>query len=221
MPPKKVATTAPTPLSTTDDPKIITFPHGTIKRSAEEKLTAKYQMVAGVDEAGRGPLAGPVVAAACIIPLDVTIEGVNDSKKLDHQQREYLFKKITQHPRIIYSAQVIDHTTIDTINILQATMKGMTEAVDNLKIVPKSVLVDGNRVPPMLASKYHCEAVVGGDAKELVIAAASIIAKVSRSSWCSACIRYVWFRLISSYNLPLLPFSVTTLPFPLYSFSIR
>jgi ribonuclease HII len=131
--------------------------------------------VAGVDEAGRGPLAGPVVVAACILDPDAIPEGLNDSKKLTSARRAILFDRIratSQSAIVIVSARVIDHT-----NIRAATLKGMVEAVHALPMKPGAVLVDGRDWPAMPCAG---EAVIKGDALSLSIAAASILAKVTR-----------------------------------------
>lgn len=144
------------------------------ERAALEK---GYKLVAGIDEAGRGPLAGPVVAAACIIPHGVVIRDIDDSKKLTREQREYFFKKITNDPRFVYAVAVISHTIIDAINIYQATMRGMLEAISKLVTQPDCLLVDGMRLPH---PTIPCEKIIGGDAQSQSIAAASILAKVTR-----------------------------------------
>ena len=131
-----------------------------------------------MDEAGRGPLAGPVVAAACVVPADVHIAGVADSKQLTEEQREALYAALTSHPRVEWSACVVSHTVIDSINILQATLRAMEGAVAGLATAPDRVLIDGNKVPPGLAATGEC--IIGGDDKSYAIGAASIIAKVTR-----------------------------------------
>ncbi|MBQ7874237.1 MAG: ribonuclease HII [Oscillospiraceae bacterium] len=133
--------------------------------------------ICGVDEAGRGPLAGPVFAAAVILPEDYEIEGLNDSKKLSEKKREKLFDEIIEHA-LAYSIQSIDHKTIDEINILEATMLGMKNAVNGLSIKPEAVYIDGNRIPKDM--DIPTEFVIKGDATSASIAAASILAKVSR-----------------------------------------
>jgi ribonuclease HII len=132
---------------------------------------------AGVDEAGRGPLAGPVVCAAVILPADDGLIGLDDSKKLGEGRREQLFEAI-QEIAIAHCIQFIDSETIDRMNILQATLYGMRLAIRGLRPAPELVLVDGNRLPADL----HCpaRAMVGGDGIERCIMAASILAKVSR-----------------------------------------
>lgn len=144
-----------------------------------QKKTDGYNLICGVDEAGRGPLAGPVYAAAVILPDDVIIPGLNDSKKLSEKRREELFEIITEKA-IAYSIAAVDEKRIDEINILNATFEAMNNAVDNLKIQPDYVLIDGNRIKNM-ALPY--ETVVKGDAKSASIAAASILAKVSRDRY--------------------------------------
>ncbi|BBN02009.1 ribonuclease HII [Marchantia polymorpha subsp. ruderalis] len=143
-----------------------------------------FQHVAGVDEAGRGPLAGPVVAAACIIPSSVNIEGIDDSKKLTEAKREELYEKITSTPGISYAIHVVDAAIIDEVNILQATMQAMSACVQVLSCAsqenprPDFILVDGNRLPDGFPE--NSRSVVKGDAVCQVIAAASILAKVTR-----------------------------------------
>ncbi len=132
-------------------------------------------IVAGVDEAGRGPLAGPVVAAAVVLDPACIPEGLNDSKKLTHARREALFDLILRSAHV--GVGEASPEEIDRINILQATFLAMTRAVAALPSPPDHVLVDGNRTPRW---SYRCDAVVGGDALCLSIAAASIIAKVTR-----------------------------------------
>ncbi len=135
------------------------------------------ERVAGVDEAGRGPLAGPVVAAACLIPQGIFFEEVNDSKQLTALQREEIFARITSHPEILYGVGVVEAPEIDQINILQATLKAMRLAVEALTQKPQAILVDGNKTPHWT---YTSQAVIGGDGLSHCIAAASIIAKVLR-----------------------------------------
>lgn len=132
-------------------------------------------MIAGVDEVGRGPLAGPVVAAAVILPDDHAIAGLDDSKKLTAKKRARLELEIMECAR--FSIAQCSEAEIDEINILQATMLAMTRAVEGLKVVPDHVLVDGNRLPKWT---YSAEAVIGGDALHPRISAASILAKEFR-----------------------------------------
>ena len=141
-----------------------------------EKHAQGYKYICGVDEAGRGPLAGPVFAAAVILPEGYEIDGVNDSKKLSEKKREKLFDEIIEHA-LAYSIKSCDNFTIDDINILAATMQTMKNAVDSLTIKPDIVFVDGNRLPEL---DVPAEYVIHGDAVSASIAAASILAKVSR-----------------------------------------
>ena len=142
-----------------------------------EAYSKGYKRVCGVDEAGRGPLAGPVFAAAVILPRGCVIEGVNDSKKLSEKKREELFEKIKSEA-LCYSIASVDEKTIDEINILNATFLAMEKAVEGLEIKTDFVMIDGNRAPKHL--DIPCQTVVKGDAKSASIAAASILAKVSR-----------------------------------------
>ncbi|MFP6821801.1 ribonuclease HII [Acinetobacter sp.] len=134
-------------------------------------------LVAGVDEAGRGPLVGSVVAAAVILDPNKPIQGLNDSKKLTETKREKLFIEI-QEKAIAWAIAEATHQEIDELNILQASLLAMRRAVEALKTVPEHVLVDGNKVPKGLS--MSCDAVVGGDALHAEISAASILAKVTR-----------------------------------------
>ena len=143
----------------------------------KEKINNGFNLVAGVDEAGRGPLAGPVCAAAVILPIDCEIEGLDDSKKISEKKREKLYDIIIEKA-VAYNIQLVDNVVIDDINILNATYLAMTNAVNNLEIMPDFVLIDGNRLPPQL--KIPSEAIVKGDSKSMSIAAASILAKVTR-----------------------------------------
>jgi ribonuclease HII len=136
------------------------------------------EFIAGVDEAGRGPLAGPVVAAAAIFPYGSIIEGVNDSKKLTKKKREYLFHKIHEQALAI-GVGLVSHEVIDRINILQASFLAMNKAIENLKIKPNQLLVDGNF---FRHEKYPVENIIKGDSLSHSIAAASIIAKVTRDA---------------------------------------
>lgn len=143
----------------------------------KEIIESGKKIVAGVDEAGRGPLAGPVCAAAVILPVDLEIEGLNDSKKLSEKKREKLYDIIIDKA-VAYDIQLVDNEVIDEINILQATMLAMTNAVNSLSVKPDFVIIDGNRLPEQL--EIPAKAVVKGDAKSMSIAAASILAKVTR-----------------------------------------
>ena len=136
-----------------------------------------YAAICGVYEAGRGPLMGPVCAAAVILPEEVELEGVNDSKKLSEKKREALFEVIKEKA-LAYSVAYASVEEIEEVNILNATYLAMNRAIEGLKISADYALIDGNRVPKDI--KIDCETVVKGDAKSLSIAAASILAKVSR-----------------------------------------
>jgi ribonuclease HII len=131
---------------------------------------------AGVDEAGRGPLAGPVVVAAVILPANYDLEMLDDSKRLTALKREQLVPQI-ERQAIAFAVEFVEIEEIDRVNILQATMNGMQRAVENLKPAPHRALIDGNRAPPL-----SCEVrtVVGGDALIASISAASVLAKVYR-----------------------------------------
>ncbi|GBD90370.1 ribonuclease HII [bacterium BMS3Abin04] len=139
-------------------------------------LNKSINKIAGVDEAGRGPLAGPVVAAAVIFDDETVIDGINDSKKLTEKKREELFELIVNQS-LSYGIGIIDQKEIDEINILQAALKAMKAAVNNLNIKPQLILIDGNKT---FNSDIPCKAIVKGDGKSFSIAAASIIAKVTR-----------------------------------------
>ena len=138
-----------------------------------------YELIAGVDEAGRGPLAGPVFAAAVIFPKDVVIDGINDSKKLSEKKREALFDIIKENA-LAYSIVSVDEKEIDEINILNAAMNAFKMALESLDVKPDFALLDGNRAPEL---DIPFEAVVKGDAKVQAIAAASILAKVARDRY--------------------------------------
>ena len=138
-----------------------------------------YQMICGIDEAGRGPLAGPVAAAAVILPEHCVIEGLNDSKKLTEKKREALYDVICREA-IAYAVAMVDHRVIDEINILEATYVAMRQAVENLSVQADYALVDGNRSKG-LPIPFSC--VVGGDAISPSIAAASVLAKVTRDRY--------------------------------------
>lgn len=143
----------------------------------ENAFKAGYKTICGIDEAGRGPLAGPVYAAAVILPIGLEIKGLNDSKKISEKKREQLFDVICENA-VSYSIGIATEKEIDEINILNATFLAMHRAVEGLNIKPDYALIDGNQYPkiPMLTE----ETVVKGDAKSMSIAAASILAKVSR-----------------------------------------
>lgn len=137
---------------------------------------AGLQLVCGVDEAGRGPLAGPVCAAAVILPPDLDIPGLNDSKKLTDKKRRELFDIITEQA-VSYGIALVGEKEIDEINILQATFRAMEQAVARMDVTPDLVLVDGNREPKLA---LPVKTVVKGDSRSASIAAASILAKVTR-----------------------------------------
>ncbi len=136
--------------------------------------------LAGIDEAGRGPLAGPLVVAAVILDPAAPIDGLDDSKKLGEQRREVLYAQILERA-LAWHVVTIDSTRIDRINILQATLQGMRQAACGLHPDAEHALVDGNRVPPRMPCP--CRALVGGDALEPAISAASILAKVTRDRY--------------------------------------
>lgn len=135
------------------------------------------ELICGIDEAGRGPLAGPVVVAAVIMPKDSMIEGVNDSKKVSEKKREILYEKIIDEA-ISYGVGIIDQKEIDRINILNATKEGLTMAVQELNPKPDLIIVDALNKIDTLGIPY--KSIIKGDAKCYSIAAASIIAKVTR-----------------------------------------
>ena len=139
-----------------------------------------YEYIAGVDEVGRGPLAGPVCAAAVILPKGMVIDGVNDSKKLSEKKREKLYEEITKNA-VAYSVAFVEPSVIDEINIRMATHKAMQKAVSDLKIKADFLLVDGN--DRIAFDGIESEYVVKGDARFECIAAASIVAKVTRDKY--------------------------------------
>lgn len=142
-------------------------------------LNSGFEVICGIDEAGRGPLAGPVYAAAVILPKGHIIEGVNDSKKISEKKRDLLFDKIIDEC-VCYSIGTASEQEIDEINILQATFLAMRRAVEGLEIKPDIALVDGNKKPGLDIAE---QTIVKGDSKSANIAAASIIAKVSRDRY--------------------------------------
>lgn len=142
-------------------------------------LNSGFEIVCGIDEAGRGPLAGPVYAAAVILPKGHIVEGVNDSKKISEKKRDLLFDKIIDEC-VCYSIGTASEQEIDEINILQATFLAMRRAVAGLEIKPDIALVDGNKKPGLDIVE---QTIVKGDSKSANIAAASIIAKVSRDRY--------------------------------------
>lgn len=136
-----------------------------------------FSCICGVDEAGRGPLAGPVCAAAVILPEGAVIEGLDDSKKLTEKKRERLYDIIKQ-TAVAYSVAYGTLEEIETVNILEATYLAMNRAIEGLSVKPDFALIDGNRVPRGI--KIPCETVVKGDSKSMSVAAASVLAKVTR-----------------------------------------
>src|SRR5699024_495880 len=134
------------------------------------------QFIAGVDEAGRGPLAGPVVAAAVILPPGVPFIGLDDSKQLTESQREYFFKRIKEEA-ISYSVHIVSNKQIDEMNILQATKRAMYKAIDGLDQSPDHILIDAVPLPKLTCTS---EVIIKGDANSTSIAAASVLAKVTR-----------------------------------------
>lgn len=140
------------------------------------KSNEGYQLICGVDEAGRGPLAGPVCAAAVILPYGIDIPGLNDSKKLSDKKRRELYP-IIKEKAIAFSIAFADHKEIDEINILQATFLAMRRAIDGLSIRPDFALIDGNRETDF---GLPVQTIVQGDGRSASIAAASILAKVTR-----------------------------------------
>ncbi len=148
-----------------------------LKQIEENIYKTGVKSICGIDEAGRGPLAGPVVVAAVIMPKDSMIEGVNDSKKVSEKKREALYEQITEEA-IAWGVGIIDQKEIDEINILQATKKGLTMAIKELKVKPERIIVDALTGIDTLGVPYT--SIIKGDAKCYSIAAASIIAKVTR-----------------------------------------
>lgn len=148
-----------------------------LKEIENEIYNSGIETICGIDEAGRGPLAGPVVVAAVIMPKDSMIEGVNDSKKVSEKKRETLYEQIINEA-IAYGVGIIDQKEIDEINILNATKKGLTTAIKELKVKPQRILVDALTGIDTLGIPYT--SIIKGDAKAYSIAAASIIAKVTR-----------------------------------------
>lgn len=140
-------------------------------------VNSGFSCICGVDEAGRGPLAGPVCAAAVILPEGVVIEGLDDSKKLTEKKREGLYDIIKQ-TAVAYSVAYGTLEEIETVNILEATYLAMNRAIEGLNVKPDFALIDGNRVPRGI--KIPCETIVKGDSKSMSVAAASVLAKVTR-----------------------------------------
>lgn len=144
------------------------------ERAARER---GCRSIAGIDEAGRGCLAGPVVAAACIIPENILIVGVNDSKQMTHAQRETIYELMLANPEILIGVGIVEPAEIDRINIFQATIQAMLKAVALLPVEPDYLLVDGLKLPH---PKIPNEKIIKGDTLSLSIAGASIAAKVTR-----------------------------------------
>lgn len=150
-----------------------------LQNNFERELSDQgYRLIAGVDEAGRGPLAGPVVAAACILPLELEIDGLNDSKKLTPKKRAELFTFLTNHPEVQFGIAECSPLEIDQLNILQASLEAMKRALLQLEIVHYA-LIDGNKCPNL---DIPCQAIVKGDSRSPSIAAASILAKETRDA---------------------------------------
>lgn len=159
-----------------------------------------FSLVCGVDEAGRGPLAGPVVAAAVILPEGCEIEGINDSKKLSEKKRDMLFDEIREKA-LAYAISFADEKEIDEVNILNATFNAMRRAVASLSVKPDIVLVDGNADPGI--DGIECRTVVKGDAKSASIAAASILAKVTRDRYmCELSEKYPQYQFSKHKGYP-------------------
>ena len=140
-------------------------------------VNSGFSCICGVDEAGRGPLAGPVCAAAVILPEGAVIAGLDDSKKLTEKKREGLYDIIKQ-TAVAYSVAYGTLEEIETVNILEATYLAMNRAIEGLNVKPDFALIDGNRVPRGI--KIPCETIVKGDSKSMSVAAASVLAKVTR-----------------------------------------
>ena len=165
-----------------------------MKKFDNSFLKKKIKLVAGADEAGRGPLAGPVVAASVLFSPEVYIEGVNDSKQLSEEEREELVPEII-NKSLACSVSAVSHIQIDRINILQASLLAMAMSVNRLKIKPHLILVDGNKT-------FNCSIptipIVKGDSQSFAIAAASILAKVARDRvmkrMCPKFPQYLWSK---------------------------
>lgn len=158
----------------------------------KKAMDAGYRAVCGVDEAGRGPLAGPVCAAAVILPVGLQIDGLNDSKKLSEKRREELYNEITRQA-IAYSVAYGTLEEVETVNILQATFLAMNRAIAGLSVPADFALIDGNRVPAGI--EIPCQTVIKGDALSCSVAAASILAKVTRDR-----LLYEYDRLYPEYG---------------------
>ena len=163
-----------------------------MKKMEEELYGKGIKLIGGIDEAGRGPLAGPVVVACAVMPKDSMIEGVNDSKKISEKKRERLYDEIIENA-ISYEVGIIDQNTIDDINILNATKLGLTTAVKGLNVKPEIILVDALTNIDTCGIPY--QSIVKGDAKCYSIACASIIAKVTRDR-----IMREWDKIFPQYG---------------------
>ena len=148
-----------------------------LKEEETKLYKTGFEYICGIDEAGRGPLAGPVVVASVILPQNSMIEGVNDSKKVSEKKREKIYEEIIKGA-ISYGIAIIDEKEIDEINILRATKKGVTECIRKLEIKPNIILIDALEGIDTLQIPY--KSIIKGDAKHYSIAAASILAKVTR-----------------------------------------
>ena len=148
-----------------------------LSKYEKEYYSKGYKLICGIDEAGRGPLAGPVVAGAVILPEGCLIEGVNDSKKLSEKKREKLYDEITDNA-LAWAVGIVDNNVIDEINILEATRRAMKMAIDGLKIKPDYILIDAEKKVDTGGVPYL--PIIKGDALSISIASASIIAKVTR-----------------------------------------
>ena len=148
-----------------------------LKKIDNDIFSQGYEYVCGIDEAGRGPLAGPVVVASVIMPKDSMIEGINDSKKISEKKREMLYDLITEQA-ISYNVGIVDQNEIDRVNILNATKAGLTESIKGLNVKPDIILVDALKGIDTCGIPFN--SIIKGDAKSYSIAAASIIAKVTR-----------------------------------------
>lgn len=149
----------------------------TLKQYENDLYNKGFEYICGIDEAGRGPLAGPVVVAAVIMPKDSFIEGVNDSKKVSEKKRELLYEQITKDA-IAWTVGIVDENEIDELNILNATKKALTEAIVGLEVKPNIILVDA--LEHIDTKQIPYQSIIKGDAKIYSISAASIIAKVTR-----------------------------------------
>ena len=155
---------------------MINFSGENLKNFDRSFLTNGINLIAGIDEAGRGPLAGPVVAAAVIFDNETIIEGINDSKKITEKKREELFE-IIKEKSLSYAVGIVDEKLIDEINILNAALKAMKIAAEELNPKPDLILIDGNKT---FYSQIPTKTIVKGDSKSFAVAAASILAKVTR-----------------------------------------